>query len=205
MEVQLQELLEKIKKEGLQSAEETANKIITEAEKKAADIISKAKKEAEDLVSKAKSEIDKMERTGKEALKQSGRDLLISMEKKLISLFNTVVQRETSAALQNGVLEDIIVKLLSSWKDIKEGDISLLLSKKDYEALEKNLLAKLSAELGRGIEIKPNSAIAAGFKVSVKDGAAYYNFTEDGIAEALCDYLNPKLSALLQEAVRKEE
>ena len=42
MDIQLQELIEKIKKDGVASAESAAQKIIAEAEKKAASIVSDA-------------------------------------------------------------------------------------------------------------------------------------------------------------------
>jgi V/A-type H+-transporting ATPase subunit E len=38
----------------------------------------------------------------------------------------------------------------------------------------------------------------------MKDGSAYYNFTSEGIAEILGEYVNPSLGELIQRAVDKE-
>ena len=47
MDVQLQELIDKIKKDGVAAADEKASQIISEAEKKADGIVAAAKEEAE--------------------------------------------------------------------------------------------------------------------------------------------------------------
>ena len=54
MDVQLQELISKIKKDGVASAETSAAKIIADAEKKAASIISDAEAKADSIVKSAK-------------------------------------------------------------------------------------------------------------------------------------------------------
>ena len=47
MDVKLGDLIEKIKKEGIEEAQQTSDEMINEAKQKAASIISQAKKEAE--------------------------------------------------------------------------------------------------------------------------------------------------------------
>ena len=49
MDIQLQELIDKIKKDGVATAEQQASKIIEEAEKKAAAIIEDAQKKSEEF------------------------------------------------------------------------------------------------------------------------------------------------------------
>ena len=71
MDVQLKELIEKIKAEGVRSAEEQAASIIAEAEKKAADIKVKAMGDAEKLRSQAEKDVLQSEQSGKEALAQA--------------------------------------------------------------------------------------------------------------------------------------
>ena len=50
MEVQLQELIDKIKKDGIESASGEAARIKSDAEAEAARIVSAARKEADDIV-----------------------------------------------------------------------------------------------------------------------------------------------------------
>ena len=53
MDVQLQELIDKIKKDGVASAENEAAKIVAEAEKNAEKIIADAQEKAAEIVKKA--------------------------------------------------------------------------------------------------------------------------------------------------------
>ena len=53
MDIQLQELIDKIKNDGVASAEAKAKEIIAEAEKKAASIISSAEEKADSIIKRA--------------------------------------------------------------------------------------------------------------------------------------------------------
>ena len=49
-----------------------------------------------------------------------------------------------------------------------------------------------------GIEFKPSSNINAGFSISFDKGKSFFDFTEEGLKEALCAYLNPEVEKLLK-------
>ena len=55
MDVQLQELIDKIKKDGVASAEASSAAIIAEAEKKAAAVIAEAEAKAAEIINSAKN------------------------------------------------------------------------------------------------------------------------------------------------------
>ena len=196
MDVQLKELLEKINKDGVETAEQKASEIITEAEKKANDIIAKARKESEIIVSKGKAEAVKAEAGGKAAIAQAGRDLVIKTKKELESLFNSIIESDTKTAMTGKPLEDAIVTVVKAWAD--KGDYDVQLSEKDFAELEKGLTSKLAAELKKGAEIKPFPAVESGFRVSEKDGGSYFNFTAEAVAANLAELLNPKLAEIIK-------
>ena len=79
MDVQLQELIDKIKKDGVATAEKEAAKIIADAEKKAEAIIADAQNKAEEIVKKGKNETERMEKASEEAIIQAGRNMLLSI------------------------------------------------------------------------------------------------------------------------------
>ena len=56
MDIQLQELVDKIKKDGVDAASAEASKIVQEAEGKASAIIANAQKEADALIQGGKNE-----------------------------------------------------------------------------------------------------------------------------------------------------
>lgn len=201
MEVQLKELIDKIRNDGVKDAEARAAAIIKEAEAKAEEIIAKAKKDASQFISKAKEEAQRNEQSGKEALRQAGRDLVLNLQTRITELFDTIVKKEVAGAMDSKVLAETIASLITSWKgDVS--DLKVLLSEKDFAGVEKVLVSKLAEQVKKGLEIKASKTLDAGFLVSVKDGSAYHNFSAEGIAEVLSEYLNPRISALLNEGVK---
>jgi V/A-type H+-transporting ATPase subunit E len=61
---------------------------------------------------------------------------------------------------------------------------------------------KLSAELKKGVELKSDRNLAAGFRIANRDGSAYYDFSAESVAELLSAYLNPHLAETLKESVK---
>ena len=77
MDVQLQELIDKIKKDGVTAAKTSAEEIISEAEENAKKIVSDAQAQAEKIIKNAKAETERMEKASEDAIKQAGRNLLL--------------------------------------------------------------------------------------------------------------------------------
>ncbi|MBN2402168.1 MAG: hypothetical protein JXN64_07190 [Spirochaetes bacterium] len=199
MEVQLKELIEKIKTEGVAEAEKKADEIINNANTQASQIIEKAKKEASEIISKAKTEQQHFENAGREALKQAGRDLILAIRGKIISIFDSLIKREVTGALAGGLTGELIPAVIREWAGKGKG-LDILMSKEDSAKLQQSLLGKLSGELKNGVTIKIHPAIKSGFRISEKDGDSYYDFTDAAIAENLVQYLNPVLADIITKA-----
>ncbi|MFH0975094.1 MAG: V-type ATP synthase subunit E [Spirochaetota bacterium] len=199
MEIQLNELITKIKKDGIDEAEKKAAEIIDNAEKEASEIIKNAKKEASEIISNAKKEQQHFENTGREALKQAGRDLILSIREKLILMFDSIIKQEVSGALTDGVTAEILPVIIKNWTDNGK-DIEVFLSKEDRVKLEESLFNKLAAELKNNVTVKAHPEVKAGFRVTEKDGDLYYDFTDSAIAENLVRYLNPVLTDIIKKA-----
>jgi len=204
MDSTLKELIEKIKTEGVKSAETQSEQIVKEAEEKAAAIIAEAKSKASAERAAAKAEIAKWEESAKASLTQAGRDLLLTLEKKITILFDSVVKTELKGAMTGDVLAEAIVTVVKNWKG-EMTTLDVLLGQDELKKLESGLVSKLSAQLKKGVEIKSSSAVSQGFLIGEKDGSAYYNFTAEGLAEMISEYLNPRLSQIIRESVQDKE
>ncbi|RKX88455.1 MAG: V-type ATP synthase subunit E [Spirochaetes bacterium] len=203
MDVQLKELIEKIKSEGLKTAEEQSAEIIREAEKKAAEIVAKAESEASAMREKVKNEAAQFEASGKEALLQASRDLIIATRKNLEKLFSKVLEEEISAVLDGAFLEKVILTVVGNWKE-DFTDVSLLLPEDRIKELEAALRSKAAEAIKQGLDINPVKGIKSGFRVSVREGSVYYDFSAQGISEILSELLNPQIASILQEAAAVE-
>lgn len=200
MDVQLQELIDKIKSEGIKSAEQESEKIIRKAQHKANEIIASAHDEASAIIAKGKDEAQRFEQTAKEAVQQAGRNTILSLRTRITELFDALIAQEVREAYNPKVLEEAVVSLIKAWSKQQVPNLRILLSSSDLKKIEKHLKSRLSAELKKGVELKPFPELRAGFRVAMKDGSAYYNFTDEGIAEILAEYLNPKVAEIVRPA-----
>lgn len=197
MDVQLKELIEKIKTDGVKNAEDQAAEIIRNAEIKSAEIVDNANKDAQKITDSAKTEAARSIQSGKEALKQAGRDLLLDVRGQMSVVFSGLIKSGTADSLSGKALSDGITSILKNWKGDLE-DISVLVSEKQLSEIEKELKSTLANEIKAGLEIKPYKGAVAGFRISDKDGKAFFDFTDDVLADFLSRYLNASLSDILK-------
>ncbi len=203
MDVQLQELIDKIKKDGVATAEAEAAKKIAEAEKKAESIVADAQAKAGEIIKNAKAETERMQKASDEAIVQAGRNMLLSFKDSLVAELDGLIQAETAKAETKDVLAKLIPETVKAWaKNSEASELSVLLGEKDLKALESSLTAELKSEISKGLEIKLDKTLTAGFRIGVKNGAAFYDYSAESLAEMFASYLNPKVAALMKEAAK---
>ncbi|MDR1748811.1 MAG: V-type ATP synthase subunit E [Spirochaetaceae bacterium] len=204
MDVQLQELIDKIKKDGVESAETSAAAIVAEAEKKASAIVQEAEKNAAYIMAKAKTENDRAEKAGIASIRQAARNLIISFRDSIVAELTALVASETAKAFDPSTLKTLIPDVIKNWFKEEDADsVSVLLSEKDLAAVESGFKSALKDELAKGLEIKPDHSLSAGFRVGVKNGAAYYDFSAEAVAELFSSYLNPRITEILKAAAKE--
>jgi V/A-type H+-transporting ATPase subunit E len=204
MDIRLQELLEKIRKDGIEAAESDAAKLLAETEEKRKTLLADAEREAKAIREKAKADAARFEEAGKASLQQASRNLIISFRTEIAAVLAAIVHTDTEKAFSGQVLEAAIPAVLSAWKEKGVEDMTVLLPPAELAKLENSLRKKLDAELKKGVELKPFSGIKAGFRIVEKDGSAYYDFSADAFAEMLSQYLNTRLAEIAAAAIKKE-
>ncbi len=203
MDFQLQELIDKIKKDGVSSAEEAAAQITANAEKKAASIVEEAQKKADDMIKNAKSEIARLEKASEDAVTQACRNMLISFRDSLVAELDGIIQSETAKSYSSDLMKTLIPETVKAWcKNADASELSVILSEKDLKSLEDELKAALKAEIAKGLEIKPDSTLSAGFRIGVNNGAAFYDYSAESVADLFSAYLNPRVAAIMKEAAK---
>jgi len=200
MEIQVQELIDKIKKDGIKTAADEANRIKSEAEAQARQIVESAKREADDIVSRSKQEADRAEKAGIAALQQASRNLVLSFRDEIQGLLNKIVNDSVSANYNEDVLKSVLPEILKNWA--KDDNMSVILPEGELNRLHGYFSDKLKNELGKGVELKSNRKLPYGFQISNKEGSVYYDFSSEAVAELLSTYLNPKLAALIKDSAK---
>ncbi|HHU37246.1 MAG TPA: V-type ATP synthase subunit E [Treponema sp.] len=204
MDVQLQELVDKIKKDGVESAEFMAADIIKGAKDEAKSIVESAKKDAENFVSRATEEADRLEKAAEAAIRQAGRNLLITFRDSIEAELSALVKKETAAVYSSDVLKGLIPSAVTAWiKTTGTSDLTVILNESDRNALEDSLLKALKDTLPGGLELHTDDSLSGGFRIGTRDGAAYYDFSAEAVADLFSAYLNPRVSAILASAAKE--
>ncbi len=201
MEIQLQELIEQIKKDGVLAAEEKAAALLAEAQGKADKIIADANEKAAKTVADAKEEANRLVSVGEEALRQAGRNVILSFRESIAKELQAVTDQKVTEAFTGEAFASLIAKVVLAWAEKEEAeDIAVLLNEADAKALEGALLTALNEKLEQGVTVKPTDTFDGGFRIAVNGGRAYYDYSAEAVTDLLSAYLNPRLTALLKEA-----
>ncbi|MBQ2848017.1 MAG: V-type ATP synthase subunit E [Clostridia bacterium] len=201
MEVQLQELIEQIKKDGVEAAETEAESILKSAKSEAEKIISDAKTQADKMIADAKFENAKTVKSGEDAIRQAGRNLLISFRESVARELKAIVGNNVNDVYSSDAFAKLIINAVECWAGKTEADdISVILNSNDLAKLEEALLAELKAKMLGGVTLKANDNFDGGFRIAVNNGAVYYDYSAESVTDMLSNYLSPKVTALLKEA-----
>ena len=198
MELQLGELIEQIKKDGVEAAEAEAKSIIDSANADAEKIIASAKSEAEKILANAKLENERMVKSSEDAIRQAGRNLLISFRESVARELKAITEESVTAVYSSEALSEIIIQVIVSLAAHPENDdIAVVLNEK---ALEELLLAGIKEKMLSGVTLKASENFDGGFRIVLNNGSAYYDYSTDAVVDMLSNYLTPKIVKILKEA-----
>jgi V/A-type H+-transporting ATPase subunit E len=201
VDIQLQELIEKIKKEGIESAQAEATKIKANAEAEAKEMVEQAKHQADNIMAQCKADAQQSEKSGMAALEQASRNLLLGFKGEIQTLLDKLVSDTINSAYSIEVIKEILPDLIKNWAAKNTDSLSVLLPEKEIKRLDDAFKANLVSKLKGGVEIKVGKNIETGFVIAEKDGKLFYDFSAEAVANMLSVYLNSKLAEILKKAV----
>ncbi len=203
MQTKLQELTEKIYQEGVNKANEEAEKIVADAKKQAEDIVANAKKDAENQLKNAQKEADELKKNSLNELQLSARQMISDAQQKIVKLIETqVIEPEAKGAFKDiEFTRDVVLTLVKNWnpKGDEPVDLNILLPKEKQQDFEKFFKGKTGELLNQGVEISFSDKIKGGFKIGPKEGGYLISFTDEDFDNYFRGYLRPRLIEMLYE------
>ena len=185
----LQSLLEKINRDGVEKAEAEAKKILADAKAKADAIVSDARAEA----AKAKADSEKAAADyaarAAETIRQSARDTVLKVESSLTALLEKLLVKDVEKALADEATVTAIVT--EAIKGIV-GAAEVAAPEKLVPALKAQLAAQ------EAITVVTDDTLGTGVTVKTDGGRVESAFTADVIAAELAKRLRPDLAKLMR-------
>jgi V/A-type H+-transporting ATPase subunit E len=198
MAQEIKDLIAKIQQEGIQAAEEKAAQIKAQADSDSAKIIAEAKIEAQKIIEQAKSQAKSQKDSTQAALKQAGRDLLISLRQEIIAMLERLIKSDLRQALPAKELSVIIGSLIKNAPLSLGSQIIVSLNKQDKDKLEQGLLKELIETTKKQIVLKAQDAIDSGFIISFDAGKSIFDFSGQALSDYISGSLRPELSKILK-------
>ncbi len=201
MQNKLQELTEKIYREGLEKGQEEANHVIAKAKEDASKILADAKTQAEQIVAAAHKEANDYRKNVETEISLSAKQVIGGLKQEITSMIEAkLFEAPTVDALKDAdFVKKIIDTAITRWDPNSPEKISLkVLVPADMEKnINEHFTNKSHAKLGAGLEVAVDKAIKYGFKIGPKDGSYIISFTEADFESLFKDYMRPKIVALL--------
>ena len=118
----IDELVAKLRKEGVEAAEQESERIITEAKQQAQKIVAEAKTVSEQELARVQEQIKLEQQAARDALQIAYRDLVLEIKTHLLNRFSDDVERLVrSTAQDSDVLEKLV--LAATGRIMKEADV----------------------------------------------------------------------------------
>lgn len=195
MENKIQELTDKIYREGVEKGNEEAQKLIEKAQEEAKKIVGDAQKEAESIVATAHKSAGELAENTKSELKLFAAQAVNALKSEITTLVtNQVVNADVKAfAADKNYLNAFIVALASKWS-VNE---PIVISTADAEGLKKYFAAQAKDLLDKGVKIEQVNGIKTLFSVSPADGSYKVNFGEEEFMNYFKEFLRPQLVEML--------
>ena len=194
MEQQIQDLINSIKKDGIDSATNESKRIIEEAEKKAEAIISQANAEKEKLIADGMRQLEKEKESFSQSLKMAARDLSLSFKKEVEGKIQALLDEKVKGAFDEVLLKDLLKTVIEA--EFK-GDVTVELPQEKKTAIAQSLAEELASSLRKGVELSFSSSLQGGFRVIAKDGRAFIDLSDDEVTKLLYPYLSSSVRDLI--------
>lgn len=195
MENKIQELTDKIYREGVEKGNTEAQKLIANAQDEAKKIVEDARKEAEAIVAASRKSADELAENTKSELKLFAGQAVNALKSEIATLVtDKIVNADVKAfAADKDYLNAFIVALASKWS-VNE---PIVISTADADGLKKYFAAQAKTLLDKGVQIEQVNGNKTLFTVSPADGSYKVNFGEEEFMNYFKEFLRPQLVEML--------
>ncbi|MFO7843489.1 MAG: hypothetical protein R6V16_06730 [Bacteroidales bacterium] len=201
MENKLQELTQKLYNEGVEKANEEADKIIKEAKAEADKIKKNAEKEAKGIIEEAEQKSEEIKKNVHAELELASKQTVRKVKQQITDLITSkVIDEPVKKAFDDEkFVKEIIETMIKNWDPQKKEsiDLSVLLPEKLEKEFEKYFKAKTGKELNAKLELSFSDAVKGGFKIGPADNSYKISFTEEDFINFFKSYLRPKTGEML--------
>lgn len=206
----VQELIQKIKSQGVEEGRQKADAIIRQAELDAEKILSTARERADQLYIEAKEKITTEQVASQEAIKIAFRDSELELRAKFRDAFTAYFKKMVSEQL---IDKDFIRQLILQIAGIKSNELASekniavevprrLVEKEGAteegkEGLKKLVLGTTNQLLREGVLLRLSEDLKGGIRVILLDKKIEFDLSDEAFSNLLLNHLMPRYRAIV--------
>ena len=194
MDNKVQEITEKIYREGVEKGQAEAQKIVEAAEAEKVALLKKAQHEAEKIVADAKKSAEELNRNTQSELQLYAGRALEALKSEIANLLTgSIVDVAVNAAVNNEWLQKLMLTLATDWIT-KE---NVVIQTADAAALTQYFAQQAQGLLNKGVKIEQVNGKPTAFAIMPADKGFKVQFGEAEFAAYFREFLRPQLVEML--------
>ena len=194
MDNKVQEITDKIYREGVEKGQAEAQKIIDAAEAKQAGILKNAQHEAEKIVADAKKLAEELTKNTQSELQLYAGRALEALKSEIASLVTgSIVDTAVNETVNNEWLQKLMLTLATDWVT-KE---NVVIQTADAATLTQYFAGQAINLLSKGVQIEQVNGKPAAFAIMPADKGYKVQFGEAEFSAYFKEFLRPKLVEML--------
>ena len=195
MDTKIQELTDKIYREGVEKGNTEAERIISEANERKENILKEAESEAKGIVAAAEKEAAELKKNTEAELKLFATQAVEALKSEVSDLITgeVVASNIKAAVVDPAFMQKVILEMAKEWV-VKE---AITIRTADADALTKYFEANAKSLLDGGVKIEKVSGHDASFTIVPADGSYKVSFGEDEFVAFFKEFLRPGLVEML--------
>ncbi len=215
----IETLIDRLRDQGVMRGRNESEQLVKDARARADAIVQEAQQKADGILNKARNDADNLRQAGQQALELAFRDTLLALKTQLSSRFTGEVKRLVSEEQQKQeILEKMILEVASRVRsDVDQSSqVEILLPRKvvgladlsqNPDELEQGVLThfvRLNSQsmLREGITFGFAKDQTGGLKIRLVDREIELDLSDQAVAAAILEHLQPRFRALLEGVVK---
>lgn len=191
----IQELTEKIRREGVEKGQEEAAQIIAKAKEEAAKIVADARNQAEAIEQQSKKEAAELDKNTRSELRLYTGQALNALKSEIANVVSDKIVGQSVKGLTDdkNFLGQFAVALASQWAKKQE----IVISSEQADELKAYFAKEAKELLDKGVKIEKVNGKQTLFTVQPADGSYRVDFGKEELESYFKNFLRPQLIDML--------
>lgn len=207
--VGVQQLIDRLKNDGVEEGKQQADALLSEAKKQAAAIIEEARGQADAIIREATEQSERTENNGKRALSLASRDTSLRLKEQLEREFRGWIGALVSEQLDAPEFLGEIIRDMASHTasavggagpgntEASSAKLTILTSEDQTPIIDAFVRGQTAAMFRGGVEVQSDRSIDHGFRMKIEGHEVEIDITDEAVTAAMMRYLAPKFRLLI--------